>query len=87
MNILEKIEKIRTQYEELHTLPDCIETYLAGYDIDNKSVDEMLKEFFHVFGKYDITNKDFICIAESLGYVHTRTCVEGKRFYTLVKMR
>lgn len=87
MNIIEKIEFYKKQYEELCTLPDFIDMYLSGYDIYNKSVDEMMKEFFHVFGEYKITNKDFIYVAKTLGYAHMQVCVEGKRFYTLVKER
>ena len=85
MNIFEKIEFYKRQYEELHVLPDMIDSYLSGYDIEDKSVNEMIKEFLYVFGNYDITNKDFICIAKSLGYEHSQVCVNGKRFYTLVK--
>ena len=85
MNIIEKIEYHKKMYEELCTLPDSVDLYLSSYDIDNKSVEEMMQEFFHVFGKYKITNKDFVYVAKVLGYTHIRTCVEGKRFYTLTR--
>ena len=85
MNILEKYNFYKQQYEELDLMFDVVDSYLSGYDIEDKSVDEMIEEFFYVFGKYNITNKDFICIAKSLGYDHRQVSVNGKRFYTLVK--
>ena len=57
-------------YEELHMLPDTVDIYLSSYDTEGKSVDDMMNEFFHVFGKYDINNQDFVCIAKLLGYEH-----------------
>ena len=85
MNILEKYNFYKQQYEELDLLFDDVDSYLSSYDIEDKSVDEMIKEFLYVFGNYDITNKDFVCIAKSLGYEHSQVSVNGKRFYTLVK--
>ena len=85
MNILEKYNFYKQQYEELDVMFDVIDSYLSGYDIENKSVDEMMNEFFHVFGEYDITNKDFVCVAKSLGYEHRQVSVDGKRYYTLMK--
>ena len=85
MNIFEKIEFYKKQYEELHVVPDMIDSYLSGYDIEDKSVDDMMKEFFHVFGDCSITNKDFVCVAKSLGYEHKQVSVNGERFYTLIK--
>ena len=85
MNIIEKYNFYKEQYEELSVMIDVIDSYLSGYDIENKSVEEMIKEFFYVFGEYNITNKDFICIAKSLGYEHKQVSVEGERFYTLMK--
>lgn len=85
MNIFEKIEFYKKQFEELHVLPDMIESYLSGYDIECKSVDEMIEEFFYVFGEYDITKRDFIHVAKSLGYEYMQVYRHNKRFYTLVK--
>lgn len=85
MNIFERIEFYKNQYEELQVVPDMIESYLSGYDIEGKSVDEMFDEFIYVFGDYDITKRDFMHIAKSLGYEHKRASVNDERFYTLIK--
>ena len=85
MNIFEKIKFYKEQYEELHVVPDMIESYLSGYDIEDKSVDEMFEEFIYVYGDYDINKRDFIHVAKSLGYMYLQVCRDSKRFYTLVK--
>lgn len=85
MNIFERIEFYKKQYDELHVVPDMIDSYLTGYDIEDKSIDEMFDEFFYVFGAYDITKRDFIHIARSLGYEYLQVYKYNKRFYTLIK--
>ena len=85
MNILEKYKFYKEQYDELSIVFDDIDSYLSGYDIEDKSVDDMMKEFFYVFGDCSITNKDFVCVAKSLGYEHKQISVNGERFYTLIK--
>lgn len=85
MNIFEKIEFYKKQYEELHVVPDMIDSYLSGYDIEGKSVDEMFEEFLYVFGDYDITKRDFIHVAKTLGYEYMQVYKYQKRFYTLIK--
>ena len=88
MNIFERIDKLRVcaeEYEELYMFPESAEAYFESYDVDNKSIDDMMKEFFYVYGAFAVTNKDFVCVAESLGYKRKQTCVDGRRFYTLVK--
>lgn len=85
MNILEKRDYHKEQYKELDMLIETVDVYLSSYDTDGKSVDDMMNDFFHVFGKYDITNKDFVHIAKSLGYEYRRICVNDVRYYTLVR--
>ena len=85
MNIFEKIEFYKKQYEELHVVPDMIDSYLSGYDIEGKSVDEMFEEFIYVFGDYDINKRDFIHVAKTLGYEYMQVYKYQKRFYTLIK--
>lgn len=85
MNILERAKFYKEQYEELKTFFDDVDTYLTGYDTEGLSVDAMMKEFFHVFGKYNISKRDFIHVAESLGYEHKQMYSNGRRYYTLVK--
>lgn len=85
MNILDRIEFYKRQYEELSVLPDLIESYLSGYEIEDKSVDEMIEEFFYVFGECDITKRDFIFVAKSLGYEYMQVYRHNRRFYTLIR--
>ena len=75
----------KEQYDYMCAMIESVDLYFDSYDTEGKSVDEMMEEFFYVYGEYDITKRDFIFIAKHFGYMHKQVCFEGKRFFTLVK--
>lgn len=63
-------------------LEEFIEIYLDSYDVSEKSIEDIVADFNRIYS-YKISRKDFIQIAEALGYKKKQVMIDGKRFYSL----
>lgn len=95
MNILklkyEKIERLKAEIAELEQwfsdqegVIQTLELYFDDYELDEKPVDELIKDFERVFELDESVDKDiFLEIAYKKGYRKIQVNKNGKRFYTL----
>ena len=82
MNIFEKKAFHQQKHDELELLIDHVELYLSAYDIEGMSIEEMMNEFSQLYAE-EVSKKDFVCIAKSLGFRHTQRVIDGERRYIL----